>query len=381
MTLIIRADASHSFGQGHTLRCRNLCEAFAKVAPETDIVWAATPETFSLVTPIAQNFKTIVVPPAPQARQMEVVAASLSPDAAAAPMLVVDGYHMDRETLEAARQYGINGPSAQVDEKVNRVLGNHDFIFDFLPREAGEYDGLVGPKTQIKSGPDYQMVSTSYEALAAKRAEFMAGEYNSLTRKKHIVMMNGGLNIGGMLEQLIEGIIIDKDAWTKTRFSVFTLSTGENFDKVSELVRVARFHGVDMTLKADCKNIPARMVDADLFLGASGMTPYELGAIGGVASVLIDAGHNQSRIAKLVDEKDAGIHIGQLLQEQPDGTLARSPEWSSGKVESALNAAFTLAHFKKRNLYHAEKSREFCDGQGAKRAAGLLLGARVRHTV
>lgn len=380
MTLVIRCDASQKYGQGHTLRCRNLCEAFLKAAPDADIVWAATQETFDLVQPIAQSFKTLVLPAAPQAIQMEKLAPVFRASAQT-PILVVDGYHLGSETLEAARGHGFNGPSAHVDEKMNRFLGDHDYVIDFLPRDEEDYSirGLTGLRTELKSGPAYQMVSSSFEALAEKRAAFIAGEYNDLTRKKHIVLMNGGFNIGGMLEELVEGLIEQRDMWARARFSAFVLGTAKNYDQLEALVSRGKKQGLDITLKPDCRNIPEQLVTADLFVGASGLTPYELGAVGGVASVVMDAGHNQQQIARLLDRMDAGVHAGQFLSVEPDGSLLRSREWTHDQTLRALRMAHTLAFFRGRNQHHAEQSRKFCDGQGAKRVANLLLARRMAH--
>lgn len=372
-TLIIRADAGAAFGQGHTVRNRSLAAAFRKQAPCADIIWAATEETFAAVTPLREQFKTITLPAASQAEQIARLAQALGPIDDEKPILAVDGYHLDHQTLDAAREHGIAGVTFQIDEKANRILGDHDFIVDFLPHAAIDYQGLISPNTDVLIGPGYQMVGEDLIALAAQRKKLT--HLRRANDMEQIALMNGGFNIGGMLEEIIEGLARNPAPWKNTHFSAFLLSKSPSLDAVKEAHHKAYRAGIDMRLHEDSSDVTGMLAQMDLYIGAAGLTPYELGALGGIPSVVLAAGHNQEAIGKLVEKHGAGVYAGKYLNLEGN-TLVRNPEWKTQHTDTMLRSARALM---RPFFYEAavEGSRAFCDGKGAERVAIKALNAKL----
>lgn len=373
-TLLIRADASQGFGQGHTLRNRNLTDAVRAAAPDTSIVWAATEETFALVPSLRAAFSTVTLPDAPQAQQMQALAQAIGPQGAERPTLVTDGYHLDHQTPDAAREHGVAGKTLFIDEKVNRNLGTPDYVVDFLPHDAACYDGVAGKTTELLLGPSYAMVSARFSALARQRHQWLNAR--KATTSKEVVMMNGGFNIGDMLGDLADGIARKAPSWRDTHFTLFALSKADTYAPLARRVQAARALGANITLVPDCPDIPARLAMADLFMGAAGMTPFELGAVGGVASILFAAGHSQMETAQLIHSSGAGLHMGPFLQ-VVDGALERDARWGQARVDHALDMARVLLNHPGSLRLYGERSHLFCDGRGADRVARAILAPKI----
>lgn len=372
-TLIIRADASLAFGQGHTLRNRSLSDAFKAVAPDTRIIWAATPETFTLVPAIPANFETIALPAAPQATQMQALAAQLGSFGDTKPMMVVDGYHMDHETLDAARAQGIAGVSTQIDEKMNRYLGAHDFVVDYLPHNPADYKDqkLVAPHTRVMC--DTPIVARRFNELAAQRKNWLA--QRPAKDIKNILLINGGFNIGNMLEAMIDHVVTEPAKWNDSRFSVFMMSKAASFEQVKECIARANDAGINMTMFADDQNIPEHMVKADLYIGAAGLEPYELGAVGGAPSVVMPAGHNQDSVGAVAAERGAAINVGAYLTLEGN-QLVRTPD-SAARVKNAMQVANYVLSSPYKRASMSIASAAFCDGRGADRIAKAMLAKQV----
>lgn len=373
-TVIIRADASTRYGQGHTLRNRHLAEAFHKAAPQTKIIWAATEETFALVPCLRRDFLSVTLPDAPQREQMNALAQQLPAPGAEKPILVSDGYHLDRTTLDAAREHGFAGVSLFIDEKANRPLGDQNFVVDYLPSRRDDWGSMIGADTELLSGPDYQMVSPQFEVLAERRTEILSHRVPGY--RKNVLLMNGGFNIGGMIEEILDQVMQDKDTWKDVTFKIFTMSGSPTFRTLCAKVKEALEAELKIVFLPDNGNIPNHMITADLYIGAAGMTPFELGAAGGIPCVIMAAGHNQDKIAALVDNKYAGFNVGKFLTLEA-GELQRTAN-AEANVKRALELGRKLLDSKGMHGALSRFSREFCDGKGAARVAHKALQARLQ---
>lgn len=372
-TLLIRADASTRYGQGHTLRNRCLADAFRKVAPDTDIVWCATAETFALVPPLRQDFACVVLPDAPQREQVQALAQHISASGAERPILVTDGYHLDHTTMDAAREHGLAGVSLFIDEKANRLLGDQTFVVDYLPSRPSDWQGLIGADTDLLSGPAYQMVSTRFEKVASLREGVLA--HRVAGYRRNVILMNGGFNIGGMLESMIDHAMQDADAWKDVTFKIFVMSTAPGFKALRQKIEDAREANLKIVFLPDNNHIPEHIGNADLYIGAAGMTPFELGAAGGIPCVLMPAGHNQQKIAALVHARRAGFNAGDFLTLE-DGELRRTKD-ADATIARAMTLGRDILDSKRTYGALSRCSRAFCDGQGARRVAEKALQAQL----
>jgi len=106
-----------------------------------------------------------------------------------------------------------------------------------------------------------------------------------------------------------------------------------------------------------------------LYVGAAGTACYELGAVGGVASVLLGAGHNQDAIGKQLDDNGAAVYAGRYLQLDIGGSF----NFQAINLDSSVIAqSKRLLHDKAARLAMEQASMFFCDGLGAARVYGEI---------
>lgn len=365
--LVIRADASQKFGQGHARRCMNLVNAFQESGVRR-VVWAGTEETKSILPELAEKYQFITVPDgAPQETQISVLASQMQKKPDLSPFVVIDGYHLDYKTVNAFAEEGFHGVTAFIDEKIDRQLGAPDFVFDFLPHQRSDYLKFASQMTIIESGPLYMMVSPKFNDLAKRRQEFMSSA-NKHDRKK-VILMNGGMNIGNMLEDILGHLSEESGLWANCDFHCYMMSKASSAATVELAIKEAQTKNISAELHFDHPDVPSEMVDTSLYIGAAGLTPYELGAVGGCPSVVMGAGHNQDSIADRVSQSQAGINAGSFLSLNLDGTYKkRGLNW-------AVIRDGAQQYLNNENMWKdaMAKSRKFCDGNGATRVARTML--------
>ena len=377
--IIIRSEMSKTSGGGHVLRCGFLTQDI-----DTDryaITWAASEETFALKPALKEKFRTVVLDEGNSPLEdMRQVHQALGYSALQMPTIIFDGYHMGKEHTEAAARYFGYDASIRIfiDEKCNRSLGAVDLLVDFLPHQAADYKGIVGEDTRILSGPHYQMMPESFLAHKTARAHWLAAQ-RPQDAKKRVLIMNGGMNIGGMLEMLAETLGNQADQWQDCRFDIFTMDKAHSAQEIKAAAEDAQAKGVDITAHLGPWNGVKEMETTDLYIGAAGLTPYELGAIGECPSVVMAAGHNQNDIAALTHAKGAGIDAGEYLHFDSNGDIVMT----GGKdaVVKALNEARHLLDDPDRWEAMRVASSQFCDTKGAQRVAQAITDIHQRKMV
>jgi len=366
--LIIRADASQKFGQGHVRRNLNLADAFRKAKPDATILWAGSEETFALMPSLKETFYTLTLTAPEQAAQVMHMVQAIGDTGEKKPGFIIDGYHLDHETTNMARAQNMVGTTVFVDEKQNRHLGDTHFVADFMTTDPQAYKSLTADFTQLMIGPMYQMVSADYQKLAEWRRLELAARKGD--EKKTVVLMNGGLNIGHMLEDLVNDLD-HAGLWKDCRFRVFMLKGAKLIFDVRSAVLKAKKRGIDITLTLDVPDFPMQLAMADLYVGAAGLTPYELGAVGGVPSIVLAAGHNQDKIATLVEDSGAGLNAGVYANVVNNEIVPVANR--KHIAHNAISLARMVLDAKNSCKNMAAASRGLCDGRGAERVARTLL--------
>ena len=106
-----------------------------------------------------------------------------------------------------------------------------------------------------------------------------------------------------------------------------------------------------------------------MYVGAAGTACYELGAVGGVPSVLIGAGHNQDAIGQQLENRGAALYAGTFLNLEMCGTF----NFCSMDFESQItDPVIRLLSNKEILMEMTHQSANFCDGLGAARVYGEI---------
>lgn len=373
---IFRVDKAADIGTGHVARSSVLAQYLSQEF-QTKVTWIATEQTKQHMQEWGYDKfceKFITVPECREDFQFNAFSdiEKILPDFGdEKPIFVQDGMKMDHRTLGAAREKGIVGTSLIIDERVdpNINLGAPDFLVDVLPHDANRYTtDMLSSETIKLIGPQYQMISPKVRAQSQKRDAYRLKQ--KVTGEKNVILMNGGMNIAGLLNHLVWGIMVNRGCYDGIHFDVYTLSKAHHYDELSRVIETARETGVNITLHTDKK---PNYAEADLYVGAGGTSVFEACAVGGLPSIIIGAGNGQDCMGRAIQLNGAGFYTGIFWKHGQDvkniNQDSLRPVYKG--IENILSDDNLRASI-------SAKSYGFCDGNGAKRIADHLIEASQR---
>ena len=350
--IAFRVDASSRFGTGHVARTRHLANKFQDQGYTVD--WVATAETFDLVPSLMDQYRCFAID-ANQNQAEQVSQYFEKTNKTAMPEFVVqDGFHMDKETVSAVEMHAPRTKMVVVEDKGNRPMGAPDYLVDPSFNAMSIYTrDILSPHSQILLGARYQMLSPEFQNVRTAREQS--------NKKNEIVLMNGGGNIGNLLGQMVNALALHPNHYQGYQFKAYTLSSSRDIGLLQGQVLAAQERGLPVELCLDQK---PDFTNTALYVGAAGTACYELGASGGVASVLIGAGHNQDAIACQLGKQGAGVYAGQFLDLNLNGTFNAMAFDFMDRVVHPVKEI--LSNEALRNKM-AMNSAKFCDGLGVER--------------
>lgn len=366
---IFRVDASDKIGTGHLARSTQLA-TYLKQTFNTHVTWIGTLETFQHVmnrqatNRVIDQFVSVgdISGEDNQCKAMTVAAEYLPEYGAEKPLYFQDGMHMDQRSLKAGRELGLVGFSTIIDERADCSvsLGDPDVLVDVLPHDPAEYTAeMISPETNLLIGPKYQMIAKHIREQRRQKPKYHVQKHHS--GEKHVIMMNGGMNISALLNHLVWGITRDKrELDEKTVFHTYTMSSAKHFEPLKMAVDQAQHAGINMQLHVD--ETPNYAI-GDLYIGAAGTSVYEMCAAGGMASILIGAGTGQDDLGEYFMDHSCGHYAGQFWahgqNEERNQNRKMMPDIIN-QMHCLLSTDDIRAHFQ---AYAAS----FCDGNGAER--------------
>jgi spore coat polysaccharide biosynthesis predicted glycosyltransferase SpsG len=350
--VVFRVDASQKFGTGHVSRTRYLADQFQANGYTVD--WVATPETFRIIPALQDQYRCFSISEdLNQAQQIDQYFKA-QPNGRYPSYFVQDGFHMDGQTIDAVQMRYLETKTILIEDKANRFMGAPDYLIDpsFNPLSAYVKD-VVSCDTHILLGPQYQMLDPAFQRIKLERRR--------VREKGEIVLMNGGGNIGNLLGALVNVFAGNPNDFNGYRFTAYALSSSKDCGLLQSQVNAAQVKGLDIDLRLDQK---PDFTNTALYVGAAGTACYELGAVGGVASILIGAGNNQDAIGQQLASNGAAIYAGRYLSLDMSGAFNFCAMDFKQKI---TDPAIGLLSDKNRLMAMARQSQKFCDGLGAER--------------
>jgi spore coat polysaccharide biosynthesis predicted glycosyltransferase SpsG len=372
-TAIFRVDASSKIGTGHVARSSVLALHLRREF-QTHVIWAGTPETLShmqsrgLQNSYNQFIKLPDVTAEYQPHAVAAMATFLPNYGDEKPLYVQDGMHLCSRSLSPIQEKGVAGLTVKIDERANPnvCLGAPSLLVDPLPHDPSVYtDDMISPDTHLLIGPQYQMISEHVRAQTKKRSTYRIRQQG--TGEKNVVLMNGGMNIAGLLNYLVWGLASSKANYSNTRFHAYTLSKAKNGQALERAVSQVKRLGIDILLHIDQS---PNYAHADLYVGAGGTSAFEFSAAGGLASVLIGAGNGQDDLGKVFNDRGAGNYIGTFWAQGRDGKNV-----DQTLIPQAIKHMNNLLFNDDLRAKMSAKSFSFCDGRGAERISQELMKA------
>lgn len=336
-----RADASHSIGTGHVMRCLTLAEELRDRGAEILFICRDQPgHLMDFIEKQGYGVKSLPLAPENDAALTIAALAGQKPD-----WLVVDHYGLD-----AAWETVLRPQAARImviDDLADRPH-DCDLLLEQNFRLGGEhrYDDLVPAACRQLSGPKYALLRREF-ALAR---ENLAGRDGGVRRIL--------VSFGGSDPQNYTGLALDALDASSARSLAVDVIAGAVNPHQAELA--ARCAGRPQTrFFPQVGNMAEMLGAADLAIGAGGTTNWERAALA-LPSIVIGIADNQRRI--IADLAEAGLVWG----------LPELDPADVGALTHVIEAALRLTEV---NRGMAGRLAGLVDGKGAGRVAGVLMQA------
>lgn len=344
-TAVFRVDASNKIGHGHLYRCMTLAHVLHEYGYEIyfiSIKFDSFPS--GIVVPYtllyieeksdSESFKEY------EFNEEEDSLKTISVLPKKCDLLIVDHYAISEKWESQLKQHCCN--ILVIDDLANR---SHecDYLVDTLPgRQQEEYLPLVNMNAKLFLGPDYALLREDFyktRNLAKIRRDNFSGISN-------IIISFGGSDTALYVEDTLNKLI--ESGYTEKIKVVMSSSQAEKVEILKD-----RFNSSDTSFHMDIKNMAEELVNADLAIGAVGVSSFERCCLGLPSLAMVIAG-NQDRLAHELDNRQVVT-----LLDQNFGSKALKELLDRDK------------EYWKRISYKAFK---LCDGLGAFRLASRITG-------
>lgn len=341
MKVAIRADASRELGHGHVTRCLALADALARAGAEVVFLCQQLPG--DAVAQIRDaGFLCWLLSAVRSMDDDADQTASLLDHAPGWDWLVVDHYSL-RARWGLALQSRV-GRILVIDDLANRLL-HGDVLLDqnFHPDAAQRYAGLVAPTTLQWLGPQYALLRPAFA-----QARAVCAPRDGQIRR--VLVCFGGSDSLNASQPVLDEVL---PAFPALRFDVVA---GAANPHVAMLQRCMGRH-THATLTVAAEDMPQRMVEADLFIGAGGSMTWERAALA-LPGITVAVADNQRELCQLLHDRGEGFHLGGFDTLQPGAV--------SDAVRRLLEDTSAVREMGRALATH-------CDGRGAERVASAML--------
>lgn len=260
-------------------------------------------------------------------------------------LLVVDHYGRDAEFEKACRSWAAR---ILVSDDLADRRHDCDFLLDpTFGRKPADYAPLTSLNCRMLLGPGFALLRPQF--LAARPAALERRRLPQAIRR--ILVSLGGTDSSNLTRKVLNGI---KRSGIEAAVDVVL---GGSAPHVEEIRALAASLPLPMTLHTAVEDMASLMSDADLAVGAAGMTSWERCTLG-LPSLLLVVADNQELVARALDQAGAAVCLGRhdAVTEDQLAAQLRAFGVNPGRLhEMAGNAA------------------ALCDGRGTQRTMLALL--------
>lgn len=317
MRVVVRADAAPHIGSGHLMRCLTLAmalrdagarvlfvgrqhtdEAAYGAAARAGIDYSLLPPPGPGVDPpddAAPHASSLGVEPETDAEQ--TLAAWDAFDGQRPDWVVVDHYGIDA-AWERRMRHGARRILA-MDDLADREH-DCDLLVDPLPdRGAQNYEGLVPRHCRLMLGPGHALLRTEFRAL--RQIALVRRTREEVAR---VLLAMGGYDPDDLTTRALAELddVLAPDA----EVDVVLAGGAPHRERVARLCRERPYQA---SLSVGVPDMARRMCEADIAIGASGMTAWERCCLG-LPSVVVTFADNQVAIARSLASAGAACYVG-----------------------------------------------------------------------
>ncbi len=310
-SIAIRADASEEMGTGHIMRCLTLADELKRRGAEVTFICrsilpmlreriARAGHALRMLPPAAADEPPNDGPPhahwlkahwRTDAEHTQAVLRELG----GADWLVVDHYALDARWERQIRPLAAR--IMVIDDLADRAH-DCDLLLDQTPgRQVADYHGLVPGACRLLMGAQYALL----------RPEFARLRPSALRRRQQQRRVERLLvNFGGSAPEELSRMVLRAIAEAAPADIIVDFATGATDPRAAGLEALAadmpqqvNFHGFDA-------NMAQLMHDADLAIGAGGVSALERACMG-LPSILLSLAENQQDNARRLQERNAAF--------------------------------------------------------------------------
>lgn len=368
--ILFRADAGLEIGTGHVMRCLTLAESLLPQGAEPIFV---TREHRGHVIPaiIARGHRVIILPgntgqpygahPAPPAHarwleadwRTDAAATRAALEETGARWLVMDHYALDASWQTAALPPGMS--LLVLDDLADRPHRADVLLDQNAGREAADYARLVPGYCDLRIGPAHALLRPEFARL---RPEALIRR-EALTLPETLLVTLGGIDKDNATTRVLDALA-QAPAAQGLRISVVMGASAPHLEAVR--TRAAAM-SMPVEVIAGVSNMGARMMMADLCIGAVGSTAWERCALG-LPTLQVVLADNQREAARAMAAR--GLSLVLPMPDAPnfsDALAAGLDRLSETGPYRAMARAVAL----------------LTDGRGAELLAARLLAAETTH--
>jgi len=331
ITVVIRVDASTNIGVGHSARCFALAESLSRQGARVHFVCREIPENYQ------ERFRRNNHP-------LHMINAdhnlSGEEDALATKnillklgkidFLVIDHYGLGQSWEKDLRSFV--SKIMVIDDLANREHDCDVLLDQALGREKQDYQAYVPEHCLLLVGPAYALLSSQYTD-----ARFAAlSKRKNKNSVKNILVSMGGADPNNVTEFIIDALeSIDEDLNISVVIGPHMKNQAAFEDKTKNYPHSIRF-------VSDVDNLSELIAEADLAIGAGGVSSFERCCLG-LPTIMIVVAENQLQNANTLAEVGAVNYLGlwhQITSTQLQTALKKylqQPALSQAMTKSAAN--------------------------------------------
>lgn len=344
-TAVFRVDASNKIGYGHLYRCMTLARVlneygyeiyFVSIKFESFPSGIVVPYTLLYIAP--KNDSELIQDCEFNEDEDSLKTISVLPKKC--DLLIVDHYSISERWESKLKQHCCK--IVVIDDLANR-RHKCDYLVDTLPgRKKVEYQPFVNTDAKLFLGPDYALLRDDFYK-ARNLAQIRRSNFSKIS---NIIISFGGSDTAVYVEDTLNKLI--KAGYTDRIKVVMSSSQLEKIEKLKD-----RFKNSNTSFHMDIKNMADELVNADLAIGAVGVSSFERCCLG-LPSLVMAIASNQDRLAdELANRKVVSLLDKSFGPKELKTILAKDTDY----WKSVSSKAFNL-----------------CDGLGAFRLAGKITG-------
>lgn len=325
--IVIRADAGRAIGSGHIRRCLTLAARLQLAGRQ--VAFATTRDSALLVPDLADQ--TCIPVSGNAEREPDELRAACP---GGVDLLVVDHYARDAHFESACRNWAKR--IMVIDDLADRAH-DADLLVDMtLDRRPETYAALLPETAVCLTGTDYALLRPEFadlrEAALSRRA--------ATTPVTNILVSVGATDQSGVMRTLLAGV-------AEAGFSGQVCVVGAADD-------IGNHYPFDLDVTPQAHDMSARMMAADLSIGACGMTSWERCCLG-LPTIAVITADNQRDIARSLARV---------------GAVALIETISASEIHTAT---LRLCENLPVRQHMSRAAAAVCDGRGAGRVVDALL--------